>query len=74
MRLLTREETAKRLSMSPNALSIHVSRKGWDSGAIPKPAKIGGRYKWLESIVDGFIASKFELPPEATTRKPRSAS
>lgn len=57
MKLINRHGLAEKLGMTPKAVSAHVSRRNWE--AVPRPAKIGGVYKWIEEEVDDWIREKF---------------
>ncbi|MBC17063.1 MAG: hypothetical protein CL942_08430 [Desulfovibrio sp.] len=71
MKILDRIETSKRLGMTPAALSCHVSRRGWETGAIPMPVKIGNRWKWIDEKVTEFIQEKWEEGQSSTSNKKR---
>ncbi|WP_243545300.1 hypothetical protein [Pseudodesulfovibrio tunisiensis] len=70
MKIIGRAEAAKRLGMTPHALSCHVYKRNWD--AIPVPIMIGGRYKWIDEKITEWITARFEavnngeelLPPQ----------
>ena len=67
--LLSRNEVAARLAMSPGALSVHVSRRSWDK--VPRPAKIGGVFKWREEDVTSWIDRQFELSAQEVDKAKR---
>lgn len=50
-RLLTVEDVAERLSVSPR----HVYRMA-DAGRIPRPLKIGAAVRWNPDAIDEWIA------------------
>lgn len=58
MKIIGRVEAAKRLGMTPQALSCHVSRRNWD--AIPAPIVIGGRFKWSDEKITEWIKARFD--------------
>lgn len=69
LKLIGRIEAAEMLGMTPAALSCHVSRRNWS--AIPRPLKIGGRFKWIESKIEEFVIGKWEeAQPVTAKRKP----
>jgi predicted DNA-binding transcriptional regulator AlpA len=81
LKIIGRVEAAKRLGLSAQALSCHVSRRNWRE--IPKPIKIGGCFKWVDSEITEFIEKKIreaqlELNPKKRGQgrppKTRSAS
>lgn len=72
-RLIGREKAAELLDMTPNALSCHVARRNWNE--IPKPARVGGRYKWTVEQISKWIDERFDQrcvssTVAATKRKP----
>jgi predicted DNA-binding transcriptional regulator AlpA len=69
MKVIDRTEAAKRLGMTPNALSCHVYRKNWD--AIPVPIKIGGRFKWTDEQITEWIKERLAA---VCTRQERPTS
>ncbi|MGL1861428.1 MAG: hypothetical protein OCC46_02765 [Pseudodesulfovibrio sp.] len=69
MKIIGRTAASKRLGMSAQALSCHVSRRSWETGAIPKPIKIGGRWKWIEEKIDEFILDLYDESKEPSSSK-----
>jgi len=59
MKMIGRVEAAKRLGMTPQALSCHVSRRNWPQ-AIPAPIKIGGIFKWSDEKITEWINERFD--------------
>ena len=69
MKIIGRVEAAKRLGMTPQALSCHVSRRSWPH-AIPAPIKIGGIFKWSDEKITEWINERFD----AVEGKPKDGS
>lgn len=74
MKILNRKQAAQRLGLSPNALSCHVYRKNW--AGIPKPIKIGNRWKWTEEQIDAWVRERLEETARSSatpkdTKKPK---
>ena len=67
MKVFGRVEAAKRLDMSPHALSCHVSQANWDK--VPQPIQIGGRYKWTDTQITEWINEKLEKVMNNSTKK-----
>nr|WP_287412652.1 hypothetical protein [Pseudodesulfovibrio sp.] len=68
-KLIGRVEAAEMLGMTPQALSCHVSRRNWSE--IPRPVKVGGRFKWIEKKIMSFINDKWEAgQPVVRKRRP----
>ncbi|MEZ7197747.1 hypothetical protein [Pseudodesulfovibrio karagichevae] len=59
MKIIGRAEAARRLGMTPQALSCHVSRRAWPH-AIPAPIKIGGIFKWSDEKITEWINERFD--------------
>lgn len=71
MKIIGRVEAAERLGMTPQALSCHVSRRNWT--AIPRPIKVGGRFRWIDEKITEFLEEKWEAgkPTQKTAKRGR---
>jgi len=69
LKIIDRKEAAERLGMTPQALSCHVSRRNWS--AIPIPVKIGGRWKWVEEVLEEWVLDRVDEAAAMSGRSKR---
>jgi hypothetical protein len=67
MEIMTREELAALLRMTPQALSNHIMR---GSREIPPCIRVGGRNKWIKSVVLDWLQDQIAPPRPAGHRGP----